>query len=180
MLIRQVILRFFAMVKPWTKGDKPDDITLVALVPMKDYQKFVSANPNCSEPDANGIAALTSNLFITEYAQYGLVCENMQYQQAIQLFTAIADSDKSLAGQLDAVTLAESNNEKFWVYANIERCAKAYFEFIIEQNENMQRRAAQHSPQVSDPNANIELLKGMLGIIEDEVGIYSRCGQTRR
>jgi hypothetical protein len=80
----------FAVEKPQPAAENPmaPPVALMGCIPITDAEAFVEGNPNCSEPDENGICTITTKdmmgnakqMLITDIESYGLVCTKDCYE----------------------------------------------------------------------------------------------------
>ena len=99
-----------------------------ALVPVRNYDKFISRNPNCGEPDDEGISTITLDgrtmALATNFRRFAIVCapnareklnrvKEMMGQRQNSLFRGLDDGEKEMAA-----------TSPVWLYANVKQGSK--------------------------------------------------------
>ncbi len=96
-----------------------------ALVPVRNYDKFISGNPNCGEPDDDDISTITLGdrplALATNFRRFAIVCapnareklsrlKEMMRQRQNSLFRVLDDGEKEMAAR-----------SPVWLYANVKQ-----------------------------------------------------------
>ncbi len=83
-----------------------------ALVPVRNYDKFISGNPNCGEPDDDGISTITLEgkplALATNFRRFAIMCapnareklsrvKELMKQRQNSLFRILDDGEKEMA-----------------------------------------------------------------------------------
>lgn len=144
-------------------GGAPDPSRIGLLVPISNFQQFVSANANVAQPDAQGFSQIgppgAPMLTATEVGGYALVSTIGNESALTALKTSGAASN--LAASLDATELKRSTDAPIWAYANMELVGKMFGPMIqakiAEAKQGMQAMEAQgQEAMAKQATANIE------------------------
>ena len=120
----------FGVVVPGEQagGHPMANMFIGALVPVRNYDKFISGNPNCGEPDDEGISTITLEgrplALATNLRRFAIVCapnareklsqvKEMMGQRQNSLFRVIDDGEKKMAA-----------TSPIWLYANVKQGSK--------------------------------------------------------
>lgn len=95
---------FGAFVLAPPKGAGPGELTQAdpdsvgfagVLVPVTDYSQFITANPNCGAPDAQGISKLklgATELLVKQAGNFAFVTQYLFYDKAVAIANGVAAS----------------------------------------------------------------------------------------
>jgi len=96
-----------------------------ALLPVMKYENFISRNPNCGEPDDDGISAITSNGspmgLATNFRRYALLCPPNARENLIKVKKLLNQRKQSLGRGLDADERKQAASSPLWVYLNVKQ-----------------------------------------------------------
>ena len=96
-----------------------------ALLPVTKYEKFISANPNCGEPDADGISSITSNDrpmgLATNFRRFALICPPNARENLIKVKKLLAQRKQSLGRSLSPDERKQAWSSPVWVYLNVKQ-----------------------------------------------------------
>jgi len=96
-----------------------------ALLPVMKYENFISRNPNCGEPDDDGISAITSNGspmgLATNFRRYALLCPPNARENLIKVKKMLAQRKQSLGRGLDADERKQAWSSPVWIYLNVKQ-----------------------------------------------------------
>lgn len=82
---------------------------LTIVIPVADYQKFVSSSPNLNPPDANGISNMNTGGFITQVGNFAFVKSPKSYNNLLAMKKSAGAAEfKSLAASLDSAPAAQA------------------------------------------------------------------------
>ncbi len=145
-------------------GGTPDPTRIGLLVPVSNYQQFVSGNPNIGKPDAQGIslikpegdqpgaAVVQAGAFALVAALAGgqaIAAESVSFSAdgqvlvtAVDIKQALAEMKNwiprgtaSLAQTLDAEELQRAQTSPVWIYANVELAGQLYGPMLQAKTE---------------------------------------------
>ena len=134
----------FAVFGPLPGGDAPNPGRIGILVPVSDYQQFVSGNPNVAAPDAQGISAIGAEgmaiFAATKLGSYALVTTTPNQQALVEMknWTSGAGT-ASLAKRLAAGDLKQATDSPVWAYANIQTVSKMFGPLIQAKIEEVKQ-----------------------------------------
>ncbi|UCC97399.1 MAG: hypothetical protein JSW66_16330 [Phycisphaerales bacterium] len=96
-----------------------------ALLPVRNYDNFVSKNPNCGQPDDEGIATITvdgkARALVTNFRRFALVCPPEGREKLIRVKKMLAQRKRSLGVSLDADAVKQASSSPVWVYLNVKQ-----------------------------------------------------------
>jgi hypothetical protein len=99
-----------------------------ALVPVRNFDKFVSRNSNCSEPDDEGISMITINdrprALVTSLRRYAIFCPPNAREKLIQVKQMMRQRQNSLSRVLDDGEKEMATTSPVWLYANVKDGSK--------------------------------------------------------
>lgn len=109
-------------------GNPMANMFIGALVPVRNYDKFISRNLNCGEPDDEGISTITldgrARALVTNLRRFAIVCapnareklsrvKKMMGQRQNSLFRVLDDGEKEMAA-----------TSPVWLYVNVKQGSK--------------------------------------------------------
>ena len=128
--------------------------TLNILVPVTNYKEFISGNPNCSEPDDNGVSKITSQGVPTMFCKKvrGLALISIGSEEAL---VELAESIRSgKAGGLNKTLTVRQSKEAMhkpiWTYQNIAVQYQTLGSEVSAQLEQAKAMMAMSAPQAGD------------------------------
>ena len=147
------------------------------MLPVKDYESFISQNPNCSKPDANGISIITvdgrARALVTEVRRAALLCQPNSRDKLIAVKNMVDRKKASLAVSLDAEQLEQSGSAPAWAYVNVKEASALIGPIFFAQLEQMKtqiqkmKESGQGPPMAIDPAGLVDLYKGMFKLAMD-------------
>lgn len=128
------------------------------LVPVSNYDEFVSGNPNVTEPDASGISKVGSN---------GMVLAIVKKAGNYALFAEADDTTsstvtKGLETSLDLAEKTLATKQPIWAYANIQKIGEIYGETAIAELEKSKTMVADMKANIETAVAELEKQKAAL------------------
>jgi len=123
---------FGLFVQPLAQPSAPTDPTknlfVAAIVPVTDYQQFITANPNCSRPDSQGISKISAEkmpgLIVKQVGDFALVTSEAYYDSLIRIADAMASGRISpLAAAADG-PIAQLPEQPVFVYVNVQAASQ--------------------------------------------------------
>jgi hypothetical protein len=146
-----------------------DDLLVVLLVPMKDYDKFIAENQNASAPDANGISVIKTgqkNTLIARLGVFGLTTLIGDYKKLNYAVNLLADNNAKLASSLAPADLTQAKQRLFWAYTNVQKASGIFGPVAKQKLEELKKILEQ---QKSGPPEAINIYYVMLDILTQEV-----------
>ena len=96
-----------------------------ALLPVTKYENFISRNPNCGEPDDEGISTITVNGqtkgLATNFRRFALLCPPNARENLIKVKKLLAQRKQSLGRGLDADERKQAASSPVWIYLNVKQ-----------------------------------------------------------
>lgn len=162
-------------------GGGPDPSRIGVLVPVRNYQQFVSDNANVGQPDGRGISKIgpdgAATLATVEVGGYALV-STIGNEEALTAMKTSGAGASTLAAALDAAELKRSTDAPVWIYANVELAGKLFGPMIQakieEAKQGMQALEAQgQDAMAKQATANIEASAAILDVLMKETKYFS-------
>jgi hypothetical protein len=161
-------------------GGLMDNMFIAGLIPFADYAKFISSNPNCDEPDANGVSIIRSGgiadpnkrMLITQLGAYGLVSSADAYDKLVSAAKSVSSGRAALGGSLDIGRREAAKTEPLWAYVDIQRASKVFGSVVYARLEQMEKQleTMNASPQGAPaPAGAMNMYFGMFDILTEEV-----------
>jgi hypothetical protein len=171
----------FAVFGPLPGGEKPDPKRLGVLIPVSDFQQFLT-NPNVVKPDAQGILRINmegkpivAGIQMGNYLLFTRA-EDLQALGEAKNWTSGA-SVGSLAQRLNPDEFKRANSSPVWAYANIQIAGKLYGPMIQqkikEATQKMQENQAKGGPMIGPPVAAIDMWASLLNSFMQETQFVS-------
>ncbi len=120
----------FTAFGPLPGGEGPDPSRIGVLVPLSDYQKFVTENPNVTKPDAQGISLIgpegEQEFAAVKAGAFALVTAAGNKEALTEAKNWIPRGSTALAQRISADELKRAQSSPAWAYANIETVSKMF------------------------------------------------------
>jgi predicted Zn-ribbon and HTH transcriptional regulator len=178
----------FAVIAPGqaVEAQPTQNVFIAGLLPITDFQQFASGNPNCSQPDANGISKITvsdmtgktKTTLITKVGGYALTSSEKNYDKLVATTKSMsAGTAAGLAGTLDAEEIEKAAKEPLWAYGNVQLVSKTFGPMVFAQLENiktmMEKTNASGQASFGDPAAIINMYAVILEALMKETHFLS-------
>jgi len=150
------------------------NIFLAGLLPITDFQRFVTDNSNCGQPDANGVSKITvsgmtgtsKTTLITKVGSYALVSSGKNYDTLLAIAKSISGSTAAgLAGTLAADEIEKAAKEPLWAYGNVQLASKTFGPMVFAQLENIKTMMEKTKQSGQAPFANPAAIMNMYASI---------------
>jgi hypothetical protein len=147
-----------------------------ALLPVTKYEKFISGNSNCGEPDEQGISTITVNGgpmgLATNFRQFALLCPPNARENLIKAKKLLTQRKQSLGSSLDADEMKQAGSSPVWIYLNVKQGSKLIGPMLFGQLEMMKgqlqkMKESGESPMPMDPAGIINFYGGMFKMLMD-------------
>ncbi|NQV31102.1 MAG: hypothetical protein HQ515_00320 [Phycisphaeraceae bacterium] len=110
------------------------------LIPVSNYDQFISGNANCGEPDEHGVSAIsgpgsttdTPWLIATKTGSHALITmanlhpQILQYQEMMGINTSAAASMATMAGGIAADDAKAARQSPVWIYGDVARASQIF------------------------------------------------------
>jgi len=141
-----------------------------ALLPVTDYENFISSNPNCGEPDNQGISTISANGntfgLTTNFQQFALLCPANNRGSLIKVKEMLSQREESLGRSLNADEREQAVSSPVWVYLNVKQGSQMIQPMVMGGLQQMkaQLEKAKESGQGPpiDPAGIISFYSGIL------------------
>jgi hypothetical protein len=112
-----------------------------ALLPVRKYENFISRNPNCSEPDEQGISTITVNGqprgLATNFRRFVLLCPPNARDKLIQVKEMLTQRRESLGRSLNAEERKQAASSPVWVYLNVKQGSQMIQSMLMGRLQQM-------------------------------------------
>jgi hypothetical protein len=144
---------------------------IAALVPVTDYKKFISGNPNCGMPDAQGISRITAEgvppMLAAQLGDFAVISSTDSYEELVALRKSALGRNGGLASVLDPAEANRALGEPIWLYGDVQRASNAFGPLVLGKMEEMKTtlqsiRASGQAPMMGDPSGAIDLYARVL------------------
>lgn len=147
----------------------PDPTAIGILVPVSDYQTFVSGNANVTAADAQGLSKIgpadSPMLVAREFAGYALVSP-LGNEQAL---VGVAKPTATLSADLDATEKQRATTAPIWAYGNLVSTGKMFGPMLQAQLGQMkQMMASQEGPNGEAAAGAMDMYSTMLNTLLTE------------
>ena len=120
---------FGVVVQSESAGGHPmANMFIGALLPVRNYDKFISRNPNCGEPDDEGISTITHDgrtlALVTNFRRFAIVCAPDAHEKLSRVKEMMGQRQNSLFGVLDDGEKEMAATSPVWLYANVKQGSK--------------------------------------------------------
>ncbi len=120
----------FGVVVPGEQagGHPMANMFIGALIPVRNYDKFISGNPNCGEPDDMGISSITHDgrtlALATNFRRFAIICAPDAREKLNRVKEMMGQRQDSLFRVLDDGEKETAATSPVWLYANIKQGSK--------------------------------------------------------
>ncbi len=149
-----------------------------ALIPVRNYDKFISQNPNCSEPDDQGISTITvdgrDRVLATKLRRFALLCQTRARDKLVRVKKLMGARKRGLFTTLDENESKLATTSPVWLYVNVQEGAKLIEPMLFAQLEQMKAalQSVKESGQgaIGDPAAIVSFYAGLFKMLIDGTG----------
>jgi len=153
------------------------NIFIGVMLPVRDYEKFISQNPNCGQPDAEGISTITVEgrplSLVTSFRRFALVCPANAREKLIRVKRMLGQRKRSLATVLDDEQKTLAGSASVWAYVNVKEASgligPVFFGKLEQMKTQLQKmkESGQGPSMMVDPAGVMDLYSGMFGMLMD-------------
>ncbi|MFH1615265.1 MAG: hypothetical protein ABIG61_09305 [Planctomycetota bacterium] len=130
---------FAVFAIPVSTPNQPPDTAqalIIGLIPVKNYNDFVTGNSNCSAPDADGISTLGTKMLVADSGGYALIANVKDRDK----FLALTSSDMpKLAATIAPDQSAKARTAAIWAYVNMEQVSSVFGPVIAARLDDMKK-----------------------------------------
>src|SRR4030042_5071436 len=144
----------FAIFGPILNADMSDADNIGILVPVTDYNRFISGNPNVGRPDEKGVSKIISEgahpLLVTRIKDYALI--SLAGNDSELIATAKSISEGRLAGLdsvLDSAEVQRAVKEPLWVYGNVQQAGSLISGQLEQMKMNMKKAGSRNQAEIA-------------------------------
>jgi len=149
-----------------------------ALIPVRNYDKFISQNPDCSEPDDQGISTITvdgrDRALVTKLRRFALLCAPKARDALVRVKKLTGARRRGLVNALDENERELATTSPVWLYLNVQEGSKLIGPMLFAQLEQMKAalQSVKESGQgaIGDPAAIVSFYAGLFKMLIDGTG----------
>lgn len=138
-----------------------------ALVPVRNYEKFISGNPNCGEPDDEGISTITLDgrtlALVTNFRRFAIVCAPDAREKLSRVKEMMGQRQNSLFRVLDAGEKEMAATSPVWLYANVKQGSKLLQPLLFGGLEKMKAQLEKAKEKGEGPSIDTAGIIGFYG-----------------
>lgn len=99
-----------------------------ALIPVRNYDRYISRNPNLSEPDEEGISKIMRDSrtqgLVMNFRRYALLCPPNAHNKMVKVTKLLTQRQNSLFRILDDGEKEMAATSPVWLYVNVKQGSK--------------------------------------------------------
>jgi hypothetical protein len=153
-----------------------------ALVQVRNYDSFVSRNPNVGEADDKGISKITvdghEEAIVTRKGRFAVMCLTRSRDKLIRFKKMRIGRKRRLGAVLDESEKELLRASPIWLYGNVQQASKQFAPIVFAQIEAMKgllkKSQEQGKTAMVDPSAIVDFYIEMFEMVlkgTDRVGI---------
>ncbi len=153
------------------------NIFIGALLPVRDYDKFISQNPNCSRPDDDGISTVTVDgkprALVMNLRRFALFCPPSAREKLTAVKEMMGKRKQSLAAALDDDEKKQAASAPVWAYVNVkeaEQLIRPMFTGRLEMMKAQLQKMKENKlgpPMMVDPSGVFNFYSGIFKMVMD-------------
>jgi len=168
----------FAIFGVNVPGESPkagfmSDMFIGALIPVRNYDKFISGNPNCSEPDDKGISTITvdgrERALVTRVRRFALLAPRKARDKLIRARKLMRAKKAGLVKAFDKNEIELAKTESVWLYVNVRQGSKLVGPLLfaqLEQAKTMLKKMNESGQApIGDPAAIVGFYAGVFEML---------------
>jgi len=156
----------FAVIVPGEgAGQNPmANMFMGALLPVRNYDNFISRNPHCGQPDDAGISTITvdggAQGLATKFRRYALLCPPHLREKLPQVKKMMAQRKRSLVSRLDDNEKKLAATSSVWLHVNVKQGAPLIKPMLFGKLEQIKAelqkaKESGEAPMMIDPSGVI-------------------------
>jgi hypothetical protein len=172
----------FAIFAVSVPGEKPTpglmgSMFIGALIPVRNYDNFISRNPNCGQPDDEGISIITVDgkprALVTHFGRFAVLCPAGAREKLIVVKKMLSRRGESLARALDQDERRQAASESVWAFVNVKEAVGLVRPMVMGVLQRMKARlqkmesGGQHPPMKMNAAAIFNFYSDILKALMD-------------
>lgn len=145
------------------------------LLPVRKYENFISRNPNCDEPDDEGISTITVNGeargLAMNFRRYALLCPPNARENLIKVRKLMNQRKRSLGASLDPDARKQAASSPVWVYLNVKQGSQVIqpilFGGLAKMKAELEKAKESGEKMPVDPAGIISFYGGIIKTVLD-------------
>jgi len=157
-----------------SKGRGPmGNLFIGALIPVRKYEDFISGNPNCGQPDDEGISTITvdgkARGLATNLRRFALLCSPDARENLIRVKKLMAQRKQSLGMSLEPEERKLAASSPVWLYLNVKQGSELMQSLISGKLEQMkaqlQKMKEGGEDMMMDPSGILNFYAGIFKML---------------
>jgi hypothetical protein len=145
-----------------------------ALLPVTEYEDFISGNSNFSKPDEQGISTITINGqprgLATNFRRSALLCPPNARDKLLKVKEMLAQRSDSLRRSLNSDERRQAASSPVWVYLNLKQGSKIVGPMLFGKLEQMKAQLQKmkesgQTPMMIDPTGIVNFYGGIFKLL---------------
>ncbi|HUW19459.1 MAG TPA: hypothetical protein VMW16_09165 [Sedimentisphaerales bacterium] len=140
-------------------------IFIAALLPVTDYERFIAGNPNCAEPDAQGISKITAEgtpaMLAAQLGNFALIGSESDYDAVAALAKSDPAPSNGLSSALAETEAKRATEQPIWLYGNVCQLSDAFGPLLLAKMEQMKAMIETIKASGQGPMADPSVIIGM-------------------
>ena len=146
-----------------------------ALIPITKYENFISRNPNCGQPDEQGISTITVDgkpkALATNFRRFALLCPPNARDKLIKVRKLLTQRKRSLGRSLDPDDRKQAASSPVWLYLNVKQGSQLIQPILFGKLEQIKaqlekaKKSGEGPPMAIDPSGIISFYSGMFKMV---------------
>jgi hypothetical protein len=161
---------------------KMGNMFIGALLPVTNYEDFISANPNCSKPDEQGISTITVNGqprgLATNFRRFALLCPPNARDNLIKVKEMLGQRRESLRRSLSTYERRQAANLPVWIYLNVKQGATLINPIVAGKLEQMKAelqklKESGGNPAMVEPSGIVDFYSGIIKVFTEGTDYFT-------
>ena len=161
---------------------KMGNLFIGALLPVTNYEDFISANPNCSKPDEQGISTITVNGqprgLATNFRRFALLCPPNARDNLIKVKEMLGQRRESLRRSLSTYERRQAASLPVWIYLNVKQGAPLINPMVAGKLAQMKAelqklKESGRSPAMVEPSGVVDFYGGIVKVFTEGTDYFT-------
>jgi hypothetical protein len=153
-----------------------------ALLPVTNYEDFISGNSNCSKPDEQGISTITINGqprgLATNFRRFALLCPPNARDNLIKVKEMLAQRRESLRRSLNPYERRQATNLPVWIYLNVKQGAPLINPMVAGKLAQMKAelqklKESGRNPAMVEPSGIVDFYSGIVKVFTEGTDYFT-------
>jgi hypothetical protein len=161
---------------------KMGNLFIGALLPVTNYEDFISGNSNCSKPDEQGISTITVNGqprgLATNFRRFALLCPPNARDNLIKVKEMLGQRRESLRRSLSNYERRQASSLPVWIYLNVKQGAPLLNPMLAGRLAKMKAelqklKESGRSPAMVEPSGVVDFYGGIVKVFTEGTDYFT-------